>query len=194
MASQGPNAPSSGANDTSIGAKVWSNPGNILVQDAAYAEAIDVTSSVVSNYLTATGFGFSIPSGATIDGITVDILKMRVAGGIGNARDNSIKIIQGGVISGVSRANAINWPTTFTYVTYGSSSDLWGVSWTDTDINASNFGIAISGRGTGAKPAQRKRLRVDFVRITIDYTGGGAPFVAQRSVQVSQAVNRASRY
>ncbi len=82
----GPTSPGTGADDAAIGTRTWSNPGNITSSNNTYATA---TSSGGGNstthYLKATNFGFSIPSGATIDGITVGIeRKGTTTGGAGN--------------------------------------------------------------------------------------------------------------
>ena len=69
MASQGPNFPGTGADDASIGALAWTSPGNILADDGNYATATPGFSQV-THYLEATGFAFSIPVGATINGTT----------------------------------------------------------------------------------------------------------------------------
>jgi hypothetical protein len=53
----------------------------------------------------------------------------------------TIKTIKGGSIVGTGwGVTAV--PSTETTVTFGSSSSLWGSSWTYSDINASNFGIS----------------------------------------------------
>lgn len=31
------------------------------------------------------------------------------------------------------------WGTTFSTVTYGGTNDLWGTTWTPSDINSANF-------------------------------------------------------
>lgn len=62
-------------------------------------------------------------------------------------QENSIKIVKGGSITGTDKSTNVNMPlsiTADTYVVYGSASDLWGTTWTYSDINASNFGIAFS--------------------------------------------------
>lgn len=59
-------------------------------------------------------------------------------------KDSSIKIVKGNIISGTNKATGAPWPTPETYVTYGSIVDLWGLSWTPTDINSSTFGVAIA--------------------------------------------------
>jgi len=60
------------------------------------------------------------------------------------AVEYSVKLIKGGVISGTDKSTGATIPITQTSVNYGSASDLWGLTFTDTDINASNFGVVFS--------------------------------------------------
>jgi hypothetical protein len=55
---------------------------------------------------------------------------------------------------------------------YGSSSALWGLSWTTSDINASNFGLAFAAQNDSA--SQFADAYVDNIRITVYYTAGAA--------------------
>jgi hypothetical protein len=76
--------------------------------------------------------------------------------------DNSVSIIKGGTIVGNNYAKTnVAWPANEAYTTYGGPTDLWGTTWTYADINAANFGVALSGI------VQGNALRVDNIRITI---------------------------
>ena len=63
--------------------------------------------------------------------------------------DNVISLVKGGVVFGdnKARANTSIWPTSDTYISYGSSSDSWGVSLSGSDINDTTFGVVISAKG-----------------------------------------------
>jgi cysteine-rich repeat protein len=89
--------------------------------------------------LKATGFGFSIPGGAVIEGIQVDFERWG-----GEAFDQRVRIVKAGIIGATDRSLPGNWPDADTFVTYGSNGDLWGETWTAADINAANFGFALS--------------------------------------------------
>lgn len=52
------------------------------INDADFGVVISAGAASTSHYLKATNFGFSIPTGATIDGIVVNIEKSRVGDGI----------------------------------------------------------------------------------------------------------------
>lgn len=164
MASQGPNSVGTGVN-TNIGNTDWTNPANITTSNNSYA-SVALGFNQTSDELWATNFGFAIPSGATIDGIIVEVECL------GNDfEDSAIQIIRGGVLAG-SPKQLYSWGGE-TYLTYGNSSDLWGTGWTDSIINASNFGVSIRVHCNSFKGSV---ARVDHVRITVHYTAsGGGP-------------------
>lgn len=162
MSSQGPLLAGTGADDSAFGSVTWSNPGNITALDNVYATA-SLSTSTFSHYLKATNFGFSIPVDATIDGIVVEIERKSSVGSAVN--DNRIRIVKGGVVGTTDRSAGAAWPTTETIASFGSSSDLWGETWTAADINASNFGVVFAAVGTMAATAS-----VDIKQITVYFT------------------------
>lgn len=140
----------------------WSNVSNAGASDNAYATA-SLSPTTQSHYLKATNFGFSIPAGAAISGIVVEV--ERKESGAGVAQDNRVRIVKGGTIGTTDKASASEWPTSDAYATYGSDIDLWGETWTVDDINASNFGVAVSALGlTNSGTAS-----IDHIRITVYY-------------------------
>lgn len=177
MTTAGPNSPGTLASDATVGTIAWSNPSNAASQNNTYASATAPgDDSYVSEYLKGTNLGLSIPAGATINGIVAEVDGYCVPD-FDNTTDNAVRIVKGGVIgsTNMSKASGPSIGSTYsdsnTYSVYGSSSNLWGTTWTPADINASNFGVAISfnlGRGD--------EVRIDHVRITVYYTvSGGNP-------------------
>jgi hypothetical protein len=67
--------------------------------------------------------------------------------------DDSVKLEKGGVIGGNDKFLTAEWPVTLTYSSYGSASDLWGQTWTSSDINASNFGSVIASSSCVGTPS-----------------------------------------
>lgn len=162
--SAGPSDPGTAVDDATLGAITWSDPGNITSSDDTRATA-SFGSPDSSHYLKATNFGFAIPTGATIDGITV-AWERRATGG--TYLDNAVRIVKGGTIGATDKASGTTWPGTEATATYGSSSDLWGETWTATDINSSTFGAALSvSCGTMCAMGQPQ---VDNMKITVNYT------------------------
>ncbi len=160
--------PTSGTNDNSYGSIAWSNPGNILSSDNSRASAT-LSGTNNTNYLTATNFGLAIPDGATILGITVSVERVRSGGSSGNARDNVVRLVKSGSVVGDNKANtSTNWPTSEASASYGGSSDLWGTTWTPSELNASNFGIVFAA--TGSTESTNRVANVDHIQINVAYT------------------------
>lgn len=161
----GPNFPSTAVEDTSIGTGPWTSVSNILTTNDSRA-GNSLGSSQITRYLKATNFGFSIPAGATIDGILVE---WEVSIGIGSnaVTDHAVRIVKGGTIGSTDKSNATTWTTSDAFLTHGGSSDLWGETWTADDINATTFGTALSAIGSVTAPSMPQ---VDSVRITVTYT------------------------
>jgi hypothetical protein len=142
MATQGPLNAGTAADDTSVGTVAWTTPDNGKATDGIFTTFVGA--SATSHYLKLTNFGFTIPSGATINGITASVL--RKASGANVTKDSNLKLVNSaGTIGGTDKADTSTfYPTSLTAASYGSSSDLWGAAWTSADINNSNFGIALS--------------------------------------------------
>ena len=122
----------------------------------------------MSHYLKCTNFGFTIPSGGTIEGIQVEWEANASSGGTIN--DNAVRVVKGGTIGTADKSNTTAWQSSDTFRSYGGSSDLWSTTWAPSDINATNFGAAVSAivNGGNSKPAN-----VDSVRITVSYVTCG---------------------
>ena len=165
MATTAATSPGTLANDASFGDVAWSDASNAASSNDTYATSA-IAISQTSQYLKATNFGFSIPGGSRIDGITVEIEKSVTA--LSNVTDVRVRIVKGGAIGSTDKSDVDNWSTTDTYETYGGAADLWGETWTATDINVSTFGVVIAAQyGSGVPTAQ-----VDHIRITVTYIPG----------------------
>ncbi len=169
-ATAGPNLPGTGANNTSIGTTAWTSPGNVTATDANRASA-SLATTATSNYLLATNFGFAIPAGSTIDGVSVTI--NRLEGNLSTRaaiQDSTLLLSKAGTIAGTNHASASNWPTTEGAASYGGVADLWGITLTSTDVNASNFGVALSVVNIKSGPGGTETALVNSVTMTITYT------------------------
>lgn len=155
--------PSTCTSVTGVGSKVWTNPGRAVATDASYATAA-LSNGNNSNYLRCTDYGFNIPANATITGIRVNVTRKLGSGG---AMDMDVLVIKGGTIStAVDRATTTAYTTTDVNEDHGDSADLWGLSWTVADINATNFGVAFAAKRTSGSPT----VSVDSISITVAYT------------------------
>ena len=133
-------------------------------------------SATASQYLKALNFStLNIPSSAPILGITVEITQH--ASAASGTNDNSLKLVKAGVISGNDKASGTAWGTGDATITYGSTSDTWGLSnLTGADINSSNFGVVLSVTTSGT-------ASVDWIGISVTYSepsfGFGVAALAQ---------------
>lgn len=179
MSTSGPLYCGTAANDSGIGSTDWTGPTNAQGTDDASVATGSFSAGSPSHYLKCTNFGFSIPAGATIDGIQVEFYR---DGLVGSAIDNAVRIVKGGSISTTDKSSVVNWANSISGLrrdSYGGSSELWGETWTSTDINASTFGVAISAKATGGPP---DNAEIDSVRITITYTSG--PYAASGGMRL----------
>src|SRR5690606_22940855 len=88
------------AGDTVGTGTAWASPGNVNTNNNAYATASLATGfslgSATSQALEITGFGFSVPTNATILGIEANISRMRDGAtgffGAGEVVDNSVRL------------------------------------------------------------------------------------------------------
>ena len=154
------------ANNTSIGSITWTNCVNACASDDARTTASALLIGDKTNYLIVTGFGFSLPDFIPVCGITVEV-ESSATGLLQIVSDNSIKLVKAGTIIGSNKASGSTWPSTDAVNTYGNSTDLWGTTWTYSDINDANFGVAISANLTSLSALPS--ARIDLVRITVHY-------------------------
>jgi hypothetical protein len=169
VASQGPLIVTAGADDATVGTVAWVTPGNITADDAAYATA--TLTSGTSHYLKGTNPAFTIPAGATIDGIVVEWKRKIVTGDTGAVNDSSVKLVLGGTIQGTDKSAGAAWSATEGWVSFGSSSDKWGLTPTVAQVNASDFGAVLSCVGNASN---NWKPNVNACRITVYYTAAAA--------------------
>lgn len=145
----------------------WVNPTNVGADDANEATITAATfdSPDISQRLKTGGYGFSIPSGSSIDGITVEIMRRNSAGA---ASDNRVQLTDdAGTLVGDNKADtALDWPTAEALKSYGGATDTWSISPTVAMVNDPDFGVTLSVQADAANTD----IQVDFIRITIHYT------------------------
>ena len=158
-------ASSSGSPTQNAGtASGWTNSTRVTTSDDSDATNVIAGSGNGAN-LNSTSFGFSVPSNATITGITATV--ERAASALSSVRDLNVFLLKAGSPVGTDHAfTATNWGTTDATVTYGTSTDLWGTTWTPTDINASNFGLRFRARNVNGSS---RTANVDYVEIQVYY-------------------------
>lgn len=166
MSTAGPNAASTIADDASVGTVAWSNPSNAGTSNDSYATATSTTAA--THYLNCQGFGFAIPAGATINGITMDV-ECKQSGN--TVTDYHTILLKAGSPAGDDKKSGTAWPAADGVRTYGGAADLWGTTWTPAEVNAANFGCAIAATITNAVA---RTASVDLITITVTYTEAAA--------------------
>lgn len=168
-ASTGPNysATQVQSTDGSTFDSPWVNLSNLGANDATYATVALSTSIDHSYNASTTNYGFSVPAGSTINGIVVEITR-KASTVTPAAVDNFVQLIKAGTPQGTNKANFVTpYTTSDVTASYGSSSDIWGLSFTSSDINASNFGVLY---GVANTDIGLVTVSADSVRITVYYT------------------------
>ena len=166
------NGSSFSTDNSSGGTYDFSIPTNSQVSDNSRATASSLVGifSADTYYLKVTGFNFSIPSYASICGITVEV-ENRAMGLLLTAaiRDNEVRLIKNGVIrTDTNAAKGGDWGSADGYRSYGGTNNLWGTTLTPADVNASNFGVAFSA-SIIALIAALPSAQIDHIRMKVDY-------------------------
>lgn len=137
MSSQGPNNPTT-ASGTS-----WTSPTNVEGNSAYATYTLPASTTSTTNAIKGQGFGFSIPSNASIDGIQMSNMTALLSTA-GLSATANVQLLKAGVAVGSTKSTS-GWtsgsPSNFTL---GGPSDLWGTTWAYSDINSSTFGMTAS--------------------------------------------------
>ncbi len=119
-----------------------------------------------SNPLDLTNFALNLPAGSTVLGILVE-----PKAGYSGAHTMAGQLLKAGAPVGTAQ----NWTpvsapdcTFTTFQSLGGTSDLWGTTWTVSEINATGFGVRLLG--SSSCTANQTGCFVDAVRITITYS------------------------
>ena len=178
--SLGPNLPAAGDNVTGIGTVAWTDPGDITAADGTATTVSVPSGGGITNYLRGTQFGFAIPAGSSIQGITVQIYHRTVGNPNPQLRDYVVQLVKGGTIVGDNKADLdTDWPHAgYVLASYGGPGDLWGETWSVDDVNNENFGVVLSAKNDN--PSNNKFARVDYMQITIEYAPPDNPELTLR--------------
>lgn len=176
-------SPGTVIDDSSYGTEAWSNPSNATASDNSYAiVSIVGAGALSSHYLKATNFGFTIPSTATVVGITVT--KEGYFSGSGGGNSNA-RLVKGGTPSGDVKINGFGAESV---ITVGNSSDMWGLTLTPDDVNASDFGVVLY---TDMFAGSNCSIGIDHITITVTYNDSITATSSLASVNRRLAVAKA---
>lgn len=141
----------------------WVNVNGIKIAEENPSYAItNGTGAGYSTWVVGSDYGFSIPDDSTIDGIQVTILRKSFSAT--SIVDSSLRLGVSSVLKGDDKADTeTNYPTFPTEVTYGDSTDTWGTTWSEADIN--NLEIYLSAASNSSHDAY-----IDYIKIEVWYT------------------------
>lgn len=157
----------------------YSNYGNIAAADGLLSTCSlnYPTNNYYCSYLWSSGYGFNIPSTATINGVAIEL---KGTGGLsdGTKMDNmNIQLFKNAPSqSGYIGQRFPNLTTYSQYLIAGGYNDLWGGDTgtiTPADVNSSNFGFMITDNGLGIWTES-----LDHFRVTVYYTLPSTPVVS----------------
>jgi hypothetical protein len=117
-----------------------------------------------SRGLIASQFGFAIDPNAEIKGIKVAVVRKAEKGH--SVKDYNIQLMKKGLLVGDNKSAPGFWPITSSSKSYGGNSDLWGTSWTASEINDPSFGFFLQCQNGLDNPVE---AYVDVVKIAIYY-------------------------
>lgn len=149
------------------GVTQWTNPGNIVSDNGAYAVASFGTTGNPSYYLAGSSFGHSIPGNAVITGVAAGIEIRRSGGSVGSSAIGKARLSNAGTLVGVEKSpgTGFSWDSD-NLVWLGGPFDTWGASLTPAQINASTFQAAIQATRISSSSRDHE---VDYILLKVWY-------------------------
>jgi len=144
----------------------WTTPANANADDAAYATYTIAAKNTTGNVNSLSNFGFdaAIPSGATINTVSLEVQhKVSTTGGIAFL-ESALAI---GATVGTYNSDNTE-PTTDTIATYSSMARPGGGSWTRDDLLDGTFTVNLRARS--GNNATSVVYSWDYAKVTVDYT------------------------
>jgi hypothetical protein len=116
-----------------------------------YANLINYTTNVRSDWLRMRQFGFALPAAAKVLGITASVQRLGFSADLIEVRDYEIRLYYGAASrTAISRATTTSWnPSAYEEVIYGGPSDVWGRAWTAAEVNSIAFGVGVRATMVG---------------------------------------------
>lgn len=186
MASIGPKTATSGSGGS------WTPDSGTLAtacatKDSVYAKA----SAGATGYLALGSFGFGLAGTETILGITVRVsANLNSPGSAVADADLDVGLSKdGSTVSGTAKSYSVIGTATDSDATQGTTADLWGATWTSTEVNGL---YVLIKRGAASAESPTKERWVNLVEVTVYYVPAGMP-VALASI-MSKTVRQIPPY
>ncbi|KKN35391.1 hypothetical protein LCGC14_0784180 [marine sediment metagenome] len=169
--SQGPRNPATAVNVPGAYPD-WFYTTNVFASDNSRAEQELTIDDTFGDPLLATNFGFTIPTGATIDGVKVEIERCEESDEPGESLFYEIYLIKAGSPTGTYKVG-----TPFNtacaseiYESHGGSSDMWAATLTPAEVNAVTFGMRVALSNEELPDEGQSITYIDHIRMTVYYT------------------------
>lgn len=158
-------SPGTCANAAGPNSLAWTNVGNALTSNNVGATN-SVNDGQVSDYLQCSSYGFTIPDGNRITGITATI---RRQANNTNVIDETVVLLRAGVQETSGLANTTTYSNgSYRDDAYGGTSNLWGAEWSINEINATGFGLALASQKSSNTGGART-VNVDVITLGVTY-------------------------
>lgn len=149
----------------------WTDASNAAIPDGNAATFTPAGEATSSRYLNASGFGFAIPSDATIKGFIVEIKRWSTSDGVGNGvcYSDGVRLLKNGIRQPTIHdvGELFGTDTDAAHVILGGATDLWGTTWTPANVNASNFGVSLFATPTVDDADDGiSTAHIDHIRVT----------------------------
>lgn len=154
----------------STGFMPWGSPANALSDNGANAStSTTVTSSTQTSYtLSVDGYGLTVPSEATIEGVEVVV---EASGWGGGSSYLDVRLDKNSGTSSSTRGGTTNLVSeSGSLFTYGSSTDMWGLSLTPTEVNDSSFAVHLEARLRADTQVGQADAYVDYAAVKVYYS------------------------
>ncbi len=161
-----------GANDAAFGSEAWINPTRVTADDNSDATNSMSPGGGSTNYLKGTNLGLAIPAGSTIDGIEVRFEWWSSTGGENCTLTRCRMVKADGTIGTTDRSDGGVVPGSRTLKTLGGSTDLWGETWAEADVEDIDFGFVMAINKTFSTVIED--LEVDAMWVKVYYTEAAA--------------------
>src|SRR5581483_4159470 len=183
------NFPQTSSNDgasSGAGTGQWSSVTLCRSFDGSYTQYVNATGNpATSQYLKTGTFGFSFDTGNptfTLTGIQVNLNGLLLVPNLdGSLPSINVQLYKAGVLqtaishsyAGGTTSGVINsynnGGSQYITVSFGGAADLWGTTWTASDLNNAGFGAAIKVSNANIADGITSQVFLDAVTITLYY-------------------------
>jgi hypothetical protein len=167
---------------TATAATGWTSSTNVYTSNSLWASN-SIAQAGTGSTIVVTGWNINVPTTAVIQGITVEV--ERHSSLSSTIRDTDVYLQKTTAAVGTDHASTSYWSTSDTTGSYGSSSDLWGTTWTPAQINASTFGVRLTARNSGSSGTQTGYI--DRVRLYVTYSSDPTTAIGSSGSPISEA-------